>query len=76
MHRVTALELRLGAMQPMPDDSQPLLRDAPTLELEAVAVIVDSGPDAVLVKYEYVVVDAEKQTTRAVISTAVWKWPL
>ena len=74
MHRVTALELRPGAMQPMPDDSKPLLQDAPTLDTEAVAVTVDLGPDAVLVKYEYVVVDAETQTTRAVISTEAWKW--
>ena len=74
MHRVTALELRPGAMPPMPDDSKPLLRDAPKLDLEAVAVTVDPGPDTAVVKYEYVVVDAEKQTTRAVISTAAWKW--
>jgi len=58
----------------MPDDAKPLLRDAPTLDPEAVAVTVDLGPDTVLVKYEYVVVDAEKQTTRAVISTEAWKW--
>jgi len=70
MHRVTALELRPEAMQPMSDDSKPLLQDPPTLDLETVAV----GPDTALVKYEYVVVDAKKQTTRAVIGTAAWKW--
>jgi hypothetical protein len=50
------------------------LRDAPTPDPETVAVAVDLGPDTVLVKYEYVVVDAEIQTTRAVISTEAWKW--
>ena len=85
MHRVTALELRPEAMPPMPDDSRGngnrwtglsrwRLPPAPTLDLEAVAVTVDLGPDTVLVKYEYVVVDAEKQTTRAVISTTPWEW--
>jgi hypothetical protein len=58
----------------MPDDSTPLSRDAPTLDPDAVGVTVDLGPDTVLVKYEYVVVDAEKQTTRAVISTTPWEW--
>ena len=74
MHRVTASELRPEAMPPMPDDAKPLLPDAPTLDPEAVAVTVDLGPDTVLVKYEYIVVDAEKQTTRAVIGTEEWKW--
>jgi hypothetical protein len=50
------------------------LRAAPTLDPDSVAVTVDLGPDTALVKYEYVVVDAEKQTTRAVISTEAWKW--
>jgi hypothetical protein len=58
----------------MSDDSKPLLQDAPALDLEAVAVTVDPGPDTALVKYENVIVDAEKQTTRAVISTAPWEW--
>jgi len=73
MHRVTALELRPGAMLPMPDDSKPALRHAPTLDPEAVAVAVDLVPDRALVKYECVVVDAEKQTTRAVIRAVPWE---
>ena len=74
MHRVTVLELRPEAISLMSDDSKPPLRDAPMVELAAGDVTVEPGPDAALVKYEYVVVDAENQTTRAVISTAAWKW--
>jgi hypothetical protein len=52
--------------------------DALTFELEADAVTIDSDPDAVTIdpdanavvaKYEYVMVDAEHQTTCCLVST-------
>jgi hypothetical protein len=61
-------------MTPMPDDSKALVPDALTFDLEAYSPMTDPRPDTVVVKYEYVVVDAEKQTTRGVISTAPWEW--
>jgi hypothetical protein len=52
--------------------------DALTFDLEA-DLVIESDPDAipinpdvdaVVVKYEYIIVDAEKQTSRCVISTS------
>jgi hypothetical protein len=57
--------------------------DALTFDLEA-DLVIESDPDAtpinpdvdsVVVKYEYIIVDAEKQTSRCVISTSPsWEW--
>ena len=48
--------------------------DALKLDLEADEVTIDQYADGVVVKYEYVIVDAEKQTTRCVVSTGLWEW--
>jgi hypothetical protein len=59
--------------------------DAPTLDLDLEAdPVTESDPDAipinldvdaVVVQYEYIIVDSEKQTSRCVITTSpVWEW--
>jgi hypothetical protein len=37
-------------------------------------VALDAGPDAVVLKFEYVIVDADKQTTRCAESSGPWEW--
>ena len=55
----------------------------PTSHLKT-GLVIDSDPDAitinpdadgVLVRYEYIIVDAEKETSRCVLSTSLnWEW--
>jgi hypothetical protein len=47
----------------------------PVIESDPDAISVNPEIDAVVVKYEYIIVDAEKQTSRCVIGTSpVWEW--
>jgi hypothetical protein len=48
--------------------------DTLKFDLEADEVTIDQYADGVVVKYEYVIVDAEQQTTRCVVSTGPWEW--
>ena len=46
----------------------------PAIVSNADAAAFDADPDAVVLKSEYVIVDAEKQTTRCVVSSRPLEW--
>jgi hypothetical protein len=51
------------------------LESYPVVESDPDAIPINPDVDSVVVKYEYIIVDAEKQTSRCVISTSPsWEW--
>jgi hypothetical protein len=44
------------------------MKTGAAIDSDAGAITIDPDVDAVVVKYEFIIVDAEKQTTRCVIS--------